>query len=116
MNFEYERVVIEDAGEPILPDTELFERTASERFEIVTGVSPWVVNDLVELRYDSILNVVFEGIELFCSPRREHPRPLSSVPIRLVVHHCANLLAGHEFRLASPEIVLAGGDLLPTLA
>jgi len=49
MDFEYAPVPIEDARKPILPNTELLERTTRQRFEVLTRLPPRVVDDFVEL-------------------------------------------------------------------
>ena len=73
--FQYRLIPIENAGEPVLPDTEFRERTAGQRFEELVGIAPLRFDDLVELRDDTILHVRIERLELICTARRELPRP-----------------------------------------
>ncbi len=58
VDFECKLVVIKNACESILSNAELLEWTASKGLKVVAGLSPWVIDDFIELRDNPILHVV----------------------------------------------------------
>lgn len=76
VNFEHERVVVRNTRESVLPDAEFLEWATAEGFEIVVWVTLRVVDNFVELRDESVLNMVFEVIKLLGSSGGELPCPL----------------------------------------
>src|SRR5699024_667493 len=97
MNFQNRRLVVEDAREAILSDTQLLEWTTRKRFEIVVRITPLRGDHLIEFRDDPILHVAVETIELVSRPRCELPRPLA-----VLTRHPRPDPSSHAPRLGTP--------------
>ncbi len=57
MDFANGLLAVEHAGEAVLSDAKFAEWTPCQRFEEVVGITPRRIDDLIEFRDDSILNV-----------------------------------------------------------
>ena len=61
--FNHHRIMVKDTCETILPNSKFGERTTGQRFQIICRIPPIRVDNLVEFRNDSILDVRIQSIE-----------------------------------------------------